>query len=82
MASAANPARDLLRNFDRRHPWHLTLAEVKGMIRGANLVEEYGRTAPFYWRARSLVKHLAARALARVCFAVYVKPGSPLRGES
>lgn len=67
------PIRILLKYFDKPHPWHFTSGELNQMFTNAHFQQSFVRITGFHWKARCLVRHVAAKAIIRNYFAIFQK---------
>lgn len=67
------PVRGLLTYFDKPHPWHFTLRELERMFADAGLRPTFSKITLFHWKARTLLRHIAAKAIIRNYFGILQK---------
>jgi len=71
--SPIKPIRILLKYVDKPHPWHFTSGELNDMFANASFKQSFVGITDFHWKARCLVRHVAAKAIIRNYFAIFQK---------
>lgn len=67
------PIRIFLKYVDKPHPWHFTSKELRNMFIDTGLKQIFAKITVFHWKARSLIRHMAAKTIVRNYFAIFQK---------